>query len=213
MTYYTVHILNADIVRPRSELRAVVAHALEPLVREAGLLLNLVEIPQGRDEQHMPDVSVSLSRDLRGLGPSNRVLAEQSGAVLVGAILQMRVDSWVSRSRTEPGYSPNTTHSANIRALWTQGEPKFARTVGNIVVHELGHTIAGLEHHMDPGNFMFTGASIAHELGTGFRTYANLRRLWSGPHHFTADQARRMVSAIRARQLRGFEVEALRYAP
>lgn len=106
-----------------------------------------------------------------------------------------------------------TTHADSVEPLWTRGEPAFARTVGNIVVHELGHTIGGLSHEPDPRNFMFTGASIDRVLGPAFRTRANLRRLWSGLHELRPFQRQRMVDAIRARELRGFEVTELRTAP
>jgi hypothetical protein len=223
MPHYTIHILSADMVEPHRALRGVVEAALRPLVARAGLELNLVSIPAGRSEQTTPDVSVQLSRDLRGVGSRDRVLAEQSGAVLVGAILNMRVGGGVQRGPAcamdmdAPMYRTPfqvwTTHADSMEPLWTRGEPAFARTVGNIVVHELGHTIAGLAHHPDPRNFMFTGASIDRVLGPEFRTRENLRRLWSGPHELRPFQQARMVEAIRARELRGFDVVELRAAP
>lgn len=223
MSHYTIHVLNADIVQPSEVLRGVVASALEPLIRAAGYEMNLVMLPAGWQERGIPDVSVTLSRDFRGLDPRQRMLAEQSGAVLVGAILNMRVAGPVARSPLtgmdldaplgRASYAATTTHGDSVQLLWERGEPAFAATVGNIIVHELGHTIGGLQHDLDPINFMFTGSSIDTVLGPGFRTRTNLRRLWSGPRELNESQRQRMLEAIRARELRGMEVTELRAAP
>lgn len=220
MPYYTIHLDHLEVVRRPSIVREVIRAAFEPLVARAGLELNLVERPVGTEGGATPDVSMiyQLNRDV--LNPRRQILAEQSGVVLVGSILDMRAAGEPRRTCTrqydrgdplrgsylecavEPG--------APTRPLFREDEPELARTVGNVTVHELGHTIGNLVHSRDPVNHMFSGASINRVLGPGARTWANLRRIWAGLHRFSAAQEAALVDAIRARELRGVDAPGLR---
>lgn len=217
MAPYTILIENASIVRPLRIVRAVIAGAFEALVSQAGHELNLVTAPRllgPRGPQ--PDVSLGFDGTRRPLGHhffGPGILGEQSGAIAIGAILELRAGGPVHRSRLDmPDHRrplrrtplpANTTHADTTRPLFHNGEEAFARAVGNVCVHELGHTIGNLSHLRDPGNYMFTGASINSVFGPGWRTYENLRRHWSGRFSFNGDQRRLLVGALENRDLLG----------
>lgn len=213
---YTIHLERVELVRRAALVRFVIRTAFEPLVQAAGYELNLVSVPLTQTTPSAADVSLEyrLNRDV--LNPNRRMLAEQSGRVLLGSILDMRVEGGPSRlcaTEVDPT-APlrwrrrvcRAEYAGATRALFSPGEAAFARTVGNISVHELGHTIGGLRHMSDPMNFMFTGASIRPVLGAGARTYSNLRRYWSGIHWFEEQQRSALTRAIRARTLLGVDM-------
>lgn len=224
MAVYTIHLINVRTVRPAAGVRAVITEAFQPLVEAAGFTLNLVDVAlRNADSVPVPDVSLEFKRGPIQLGrqfQGSMMLAEQSGAVLVGRVLGLRVGGVVRRSRasvmdrrhplerrTLPVY---TTHLTTTRPLFRQGEAAFARAVGNIGVHELGHTIGGLDHVADSFNYMFTGAFMDQVLPPEARTYERLRAVFAGRQHFTSDQQEDLTDAIRARDLRGVEMTRLR---
>lgn len=218
MATYTIYLERLEVVRRAAQVRHVVHSAMEPLVRRAGHELNLVAVPVRAVEDvdaSRIDVSLEfvLNRDVAN--PRDRVLAEQSGHVLVGSILHMRVEAppRMTCRRAPPSGSPldarglecGVEHSGVVERLFQTQDAAFARTVGNIAVHELGHTIAGLDHVRDSENFMFSGASIPRILPPHARTREALRRLWSAPRHFDRRQRDALVDAIRTRTLQGVQ--------
>ncbi len=224
MSYYTIHLINVRIVQPTNTVREVIEQALQPLVDQAGHILNLVNIRSGSDTSNIPDVSLEFIRNQPRLGQQfigqrGMMLAEQSGAVLVGNISEMRVGGVNSRTSTSiMNYRRPTQRRAqtvyvdymsSMRPVFVNGEEEFARTVGNISVHELGHTIGGLAHNNSQSNFMFTGASLSRHHSPDWWTYDNLRRFWSGRFRFEREQRSRLVEAIRRRDLQGIETQSL----
>ena len=218
MAIYTIYLERLDVVRPATLVRHVVHSAMNPLVQRAGHKLNLVSLPiRSLEDGDADRVDVSLefvlNRDVAN--PRDRVLAEQSGHVLVGSILHMRVEAppRMTCHRAPPSGSPlaagglecRVEHAGAVERLFHTQDAAFARTVGNIAVHELGHTIAGLEHARDSANFMFSGASIPRTRPPRARTREALRRLWSDPRRFSQRQQTALVEAIRARTLQGLQ--------
>ena len=221
MSHYTIHLINVGIVRPTAVVRSVIEGAVQPLADQAGHTLNLVNVSPASASSGTPDVSLEFngSRPRLGeqfIGGRGLIFGEQSGAILVGNILEYRVGGGRTRtplSAMDPrrptrrsSLPAQVDHMSSMRSLFLNGEREFARAVGNIAVHELGHTIAGLDHHQDRENFMFTGASLQRQQSRDWHTYENLRGLWSSRKSFDTDQASRLVAAIRARDLAGVSV-------
>lgn len=212
MAYYTIHLINAQIVRPNDVFREVITEAMQQLVEAAGHELNLVNVDPNRPEPPIPDVSLIFTLDRVGMGAGMgpMILAEQSGFVLVSNILEMRVGGEPARtlvSGMNPRrplerrpLTPRVDYASTTRPLFRSGEPAFARAVANISIHELGHTIGGLDHIRDAANFMATGASFQRG------SFESQRHFWSRPKTFNAGQITLMVDAIRVRDLRGIDM-------
>lgn len=145
MATYTIYLERLEVVRRAAQVRHVVHSAMEPLVRRAGHELNLVAVPVRAVEDvdaSRIDVSLEfvLNRDVAN--PRDRVLAEQSGHVLVGSILHMRVEAppRMTCRRAPPSGSPldarglecGVEHSGVVERLFQTQDAAFARTVGNI---------------------------------------------------------------------------------
>lgn len=198
MSFYTIHLVNLQCVRPSGITRQVIEGALGPLIQQAGMTLNLVSVSVAGD----CDISLSFNMDRRRFGAQftgGVVLAEQSGAVLVGSILDLRVGG--TRTSRDSFFEP-------VRSIFQNGEEAFARTVGNIAVHELGHAIGGLTHLREERNYMYTGAFLRERASSWF-TYDNLRQHWSASRSFNSTQRQALISAIRSREIRGLDVTPL----
>jgi hypothetical protein len=220
MPYYTIHLINASIVRPTQVLRERFGQVFGPLIEEAGYEPNIITVSPEREEEAVPDVSLQYVYNQPQLGAQfisgGMVLAEQSGSVLVGSILEMRVGGNPQLTITNT-FNPSRPLDGRTRRyevdpltttqrLFRNGEAEFAQAVANISIHELGHTIGGLNHHQESTNYMYTGARLQRDFGSDWRTHTNLRRFWSGPKVFTDRQRETLVGAIRERDLLGVDM-------
>jgi hypothetical protein len=195
MSYYTIHLVNIQVARPSRAVRDVIEQAFAPLIREAGHEPNFVNVTAVGS----CDVSIEFVRNFPQMGSIFRgpmVLAEQSGVILVGSILELRVHG--------TGRTPSDLIAAT-RPIFLNDEIEFAKTTGNIAVHELAHAIGGLPHHPTPTNFLYSGSFLHRDHQPSWFTYEHLRAHWSAQRTFDSSQRQTLVNAIRTRELLGIE--------
>jgi hypothetical protein len=118
---------------------------------------------------------------------------EGGGEINVGAHESLRVCSGSIQSVDDPS---DIDYVSQLKHVFENGEPEFARFVGNTCVHELAHIIAQIEHSADPNNFMFSMPSLGGNLPRDRRTLESMRRHWAGPKTFNDEQIKRMICAM-----------------
>jgi hypothetical protein len=185
-------------VRPSSVVVQTIREAYDPIAQKAGRKLR---IHVGRGIATGPaDLTLSFAAEGGQSDPCSGLLIfgmEGGGTIFVGAHEALRVCNDPTLGVGDPS---NVNHGSPMDYVFENGEPEFARFVGNTCVHELAHIIAKLKDGTDPTNFMFNG-----NLPQDQRTRESMRRFWSGRLTFNADQTKRLVCALHTGFFQGGE--------
>lgn len=197
----TIVLENAHLARPTYAVVAAIREAIQPLVRQAGRELKIVQqriLPQ--------DGELTITFDGGGGGTrlcGVRILGQDAGGIIyVGAHKAMRACGGHRGGPDDPD------HDSQVDQLFDNGEPEFAQFVANTVVHELGHMMAQLEHSADRYNYMSN-----EDLPLELRTRDNLRKFYSSRLHFDGAQMKRLVCAIETSNFPGGLPELTRTKP
>src|SRR5262245_60664655 len=180
----TIVLEDAYLVRPTHVLISAIREPLDPLVKQAGRELKVI---QQRILPRQGELTITFTPNGRGTRLcGTRILGQDAGGIIfVGAHLAMRACGGVRGGPDSPDYTNQ------IDALFDNGTPEFARFVANTAVHELGHMMGIPEHSLDRFNYMSN-----EDLPDDLRTRDNLRRFYSMRLHFDDDQIRRLLCAI-----------------
>jgi hypothetical protein len=190
----TIELEDGWLVRPSSVMVETIREAFDPIALQAGRKLR---IHLGRGIATGPgDLTLSFDSGGRESRPCAGILIfgnEGGGEIFVGAHESLRVCSGPIQSVDDPS---DIDYVSQLEHVFENGEPEFARFVGNTCVHELAHIIASIEHSSDPNNFMFSVGSLGGNLPRDRRTRESMRRHWGGPKTFSGDQIKRLVCAM-----------------
>jgi len=190
----TIELEDGWMVRPASIMVLTIREALAPIASQAGRKLQIhlgTGVATGRG-----DLNLHFDSGGRETRPCGGILIfgnEGGGGIFVGAHESLRVCNGSVQSVDDPS---DIDYGSQLEQVFENGEPEFARFVGNTCVHELAHIIAKIEHTADPDNFMFSVGSLGGNLPRDRRTRESMRRHWGGPKTFTSDQIKRMVCAM-----------------
>jgi hypothetical protein len=182
--YFTIYLENLNTVRTPGIVKQVIRNALTSIVRAAGRSLRLTQsLPPPADAEFLFDAGGALGTRVPGGRCNPPILAEHSGAILVGAIRDLRICGSNQQTRLQHVFPRDD-------------DLNLGRAIGNSVVHELGHSIANLADL--PGlsntqNFMHTGNPIPENE----RNLQNSQRLWAERKHFSSSQTSAFVYRIR----------------
>lgn len=190
----TLVLEGAHFVRPTHELVKAIREVLEPIVRQAGRELKIVQ------QRILPrDGELTITFDPGGGGTrlcGVRILGQDAGGVVfVGAHKAMRVCGGITGDPDDPG---GLNHDNQIEPIFDNGQPEFARFVANTTIHELGHIMAKLEHSSDRFNYMSN-----EDLPADLRTRENLVKFYSGRLRFEPTQINRLVCATQTGNFAG----------
>jgi hypothetical protein len=190
----TIELEDGWLVRPASVMMLTIREAFAPIAVQAGREL---QIHLGRGIATGPgDLNLHFDPGGRETRPCAGILImgnEGGGDIFVGAHESLRVCSGPIQSVDDPS---DIDYGSQLEHVFENGEPEFARFVGNTCVHELAHIIAKIEHTADPNNFMFSVGSLGGNLPRDRRTRESMRRHWGGPKTFNSAQIKKMVCAM-----------------
>jgi hypothetical protein len=179
----TIVLENAHLVRPTSVLIAAIREPLDPLVKQAGRELQVI---QQRILPRQGELTITFTAQQSNRLCGTRILGQDAGGIVfVGAHEAMRACGGVRGGPDSPDYNNQ------VDPLFDNGQPEFARFVANTAVHELGHMLGIPEHSLDRFNYMSN-----EDLPDDLRTGDNLRKFYSMRLHFDDNQKRRLVCAI-----------------
>ena len=187
----TIELDEGWMVRPFSAMVETIREAFGPIALQAGRKLQIHigrGIPTGG-----ADLTLHFDRGGRETRPCAGILIfgnEGGGDIFVGAHESLRVCSGPTGDPSDPDYV------SQLEPVFENGEPEFARFVGNTCVHELAHLIAQIEHNADPGNFMFSVGGLGGNMPRDRRTKASMRQHWGGPKTFNSAQIKKLVCAM-----------------
>jgi len=190
----TIELEGGTMVRPFSVMVETIREAFDPIASQAGRKLR---IHLGRGiATGGADLTLHFDRGGREMRPCAGILIlgnEGGGDIFVGAHESLRVCSGHIQSVDDPS---DIDHDSQFENVFENGEPEFARFVGNTCVHELAHIIAQIAHTDDPDNFMFSVGSLGGNLPQDRRTRESMRLRWGGRKTFNSAQIKKMVCAM-----------------
>jgi OmpA family len=190
----TIELEDGGMVRQANVMVQTIRDAFAPIAAQAGRKLQIHlgrGIGTGRG-----DLNLHFDPGGREMRPCAGILIfgnEGGGEIFIGAHESLRVCGDPTLGVGDPS---DVNFGSQFDPVFENGEPEFARFVGNTCVHELAHIMAKIEHSSDPNNFMFSVPGLGGNLPKDRRTRESMRRHWAGPKTFDGAQIKRMVCAM-----------------
>lgn len=203
MPAFNIYLVRSDTIRPRPVLFETIRDALGALCDEGGK--ELVLVPLVQEGEHLDGPQIVFDWQVHHVRSGEQfithrspMLAGESGVVFVNVLLELRTGGPPVYPTHRGGRVDFATPTAPV---FTNGEADFARAVGNVTVHEIGHTLGIQSHSNEPSNFMVSGFDRAVPRPGARRE--NLRAFWSGRKSFNEAQRQTLLGAIRTGQFGG----------